>query len=365
MQQSLNRILRWLALGLPFPLIVLNGWLLLRVFNYFQTLVTITITATLLAFVLDYPVRTLQRWGLPRGRAVLLVVVLTLISVVGIGITLVPFLLEQADDLLDLLPTWIDSGQRQLRSLEHALGGRRLPVSLRDLDAQLKEAVPEQLDTITTQLVELALGTVSNVSELGFTIVIGFYLLLDGQSLWERLLQRLPQHLSQRLHPALHQTFQSYFAGQIIVATIMGVLMTLGLLALQVPFPFLFGLGIGLITLFPFGDLVGYGVISVLMAFQSFWLGVRVLLLAILIDQIVDNIISPRVLGGFTGLRPLWVMVALLIGASLGGILGLFIAVPIASFLNTLWTETETVAEVAVNEVQELTTPQPTTHVAE
>lgn len=357
MQQSLDKILRWLALGLPFPLIVLNGWLLLQVFSYFQSLVTIAITATLLAFVLDYPVRLLQHWGLARGRAVLLVVVLTLFSVLGIGITLVPFLLEQLDALLDLLPTWLDSGQRQLRGLEQALGGRRLPFSLRDLDAQFKQGLPEQLDTITTQVVELALGTVSNVSELVFTIVIGFYLLLDGESLWQRLLHWLPASLSQKVQTSLRQKFQSYFVGQVTVAIIMGIMMTLGFLILHVPFPFLFGLSIGLITLFPFGDLVGYGVVSVLMGFQDFWLGVKVLVLAILIDQVVDSIISPRVLGGFTGLRPLWILLALLVGASLGGILGLFIAVPIASFLNALWTETETVAEAAVNEVQQLVTP--------
>ena len=57
--------------------------------------------------------------------------------------------------------------------------------------------------------------------------------------------------------------------------------------------------------------------------------------MAIILEQIIENGIAPRLLGGFTGLNPVWILVSLLIGTKVGGILGLLIAVPIAGFIKS------------------------------
>ncbi len=72
------------------------------------------------------------------------------------------------------------------------------------------------------------------------------------------------------------------------------------------------------------------------MALQNFWLGVEVAGIAVAIDQINSNFIAPRILGNLTGLNPVWVVVSLLIGAKLGGVLGLLIAIPLASFIKDI-----------------------------
>jgi predicted PurR-regulated permease PerM len=333
--QSADKLLRWLVLGLPFPLVVLNGWLVIRVFHYFQALITIFITATLLAFVLNYPVQFFQEKGLKRGKAALLVAFLALTSLIGLGVTLVPILLTQLNDLIKLLPTWIDSGSQQLQAISGWAIARGLPINLSTLDTQLTERLPEELENFTGQAVDFALGTVSSISEIILAVVLAFYLLLDGDSLWKQILQWLPPNLSLQVQISLKQNFENYFIGQVTVASILGISITSAFLVLKVPFALLFGLGIGLVALFPFGDTVSYLLVSLLIASHNFGLGVKVLAVAILIDQIVDNGIAPRVLGGFTGLRPLWIFVSLLVGASLGGVLGLFIAVPVAGFLKT------------------------------
>ncbi|EDX77109.1 hypothetical protein MC7420_246 [Coleofasciculus chthonoplastes PCC 7420] len=64
------------------------------------------------------------------------------------------------------------------------------------------------------------------------------------------------------------------------------------------------------------------------------------LVVAIIIEQIIENVIAPRLLGGFTGLNPVWLLVSLLIGAKIGGVVGLLIAVPMAGFIKstaTVW----------------------------
>lgn len=89
-------------------------------------------------------------------------------------------------------------------------------------------------------------------------------------------------------------------------------------------------------TLIPFGDILSFGLISVLVAAQDFGLGVKTLAVAAVIDQIVDQAIAPRVLGGFTGLKPIWVILSLLIGTKIAGLPGLLTAVPVAGFIQDL-----------------------------
>jgi len=106
-------------------------------------------------------------------------------------------------------------------------------------------------------------------------------------------------------------------------------------LVLRVPFGLLFGIGIGFLSLVPFGDVLGFSLVSLLVAYQDFWLGVKTLVLVILVDQVIDQVIAPRILGGFTGLRPVWVLISLLVGTKIAGLLGLLIAVPMASFIKS------------------------------
>jgi len=81
---------QWLTLGLPFPLVVLNGWLAAS-FEYFQPLVTVFVLAALLAFILNYSSVSSKR-QVKRNYAVLLVFLLTLVILVAFGITLIPLL---------------------------------------------------------------------------------------------------------------------------------------------------------------------------------------------------------------------------------------------------------------------------------
>jgi predicted PurR-regulated permease PerM len=101
---------------------------------------------------------------------------------------------------------------------------------------------------------------------------------------------------------------------------------------LNVPFGLLFGLVIGLVSIIPFGGTVAVAGISTLLAFQNVWLGLKVLGVAVVLGQINDNLVAPRLIGGITGLNPAIIILALLVGAKFGGFLGLLLAVPTASF---------------------------------
>jgi predicted PurR-regulated permease PerM len=70
-----------------------------------------------------------------------------------------------------------------------------------------------------------------------------------------------------------------------------------------------------------------------LLILKDFWLGLKVLTAAIIVGQINDNVIAPRLVGGMIGLNPVWIILSLLVGGKLAGVLGLLIAIPLASVI--------------------------------
>ena len=336
MTGSPNKVHKWLTLGLPFPLIVINGWLLLQVFQYFQPLVTIFGLAAVLAFILNYPVQFLQQREVKRNYAVLLIFLLTLVILVTFGITLIPILLKELSESAKLLPNWIDSGTQKLEALDNWAATQNLPINLSQLAIQLTDRLPNELQSLAEELLTLALEAIDSVSEVVLTVVLAFYLLLDGERLWKGLFQRLPSRFGLPLQQSLQQNFQNYFLGQVALAALVGFSMTVSFLALRVPFGLLFGLGIGIMTLIPFGDVLSFCLVSLLVASHDFWLGVNTFVVAIVVDQVIDQAIAPRLLGSFTGLSPIWVLAALAVGTKVGGLLGLLNAVPLASCLKSV-----------------------------
>jgi predicted PurR-regulated permease PerM len=326
---------RWVTWGLAFPLMVLNGWLFLVIFEAFQSLIAIFIIANLLAFILNYLVDFLVSHKIKRSRAVLLVIIGTVLLLGILGVTLAPVIINQLNELVLRLPSWIDSGSQQLQTLNDWAIARKLPVNLDALTRQLTEKLSSQLQTLTGDVLSFLLGTLGRVLDLVLTVVLTFYLLLHGEELWDGINEWLPQPIGSVLRQLLRQNFHNYYVGQASLATLFGISMTLAFLMLQLPFGLLFGLAVGVMAMFPFGVTVSVGLVSLLMALKSFWLGVRVLIVAALIQQVIDNGIAPRLLGGFIGLNPVWILLALLIGAQVGGVVGLLVAVPVAGFIKS------------------------------
>ncbi|MBD2515303.1 AI-2E family transporter [Nostoc sp. FACHB-973] len=333
MNFSLNQLLKWLILTLLFPLVFLNAWLAFRVFQNLQPVVTILLLATLLAFILNYPVSILQRRGVKRNYAVALAFIIASIIFVALGIILLPIVLEQFNEMAKVLPQWIDSSEEKLEILNQWFSSHKLNVNFRQLLTQFTEQLPHELEFISDKLLSIIIDTIDNISEALIIVVLTFYLLLDGPRIWEGLFKKLPGTFSQKISQSIQQNFQNYLIGQGTLALLMGVSETLVFLVFQVQFALLFGLGVGLLSLIPFGDVVSLVVITLIIASHNFWLAVKVFAVAVVIDQLIDQAIAPRLLGKFTGIRPIWVLIALLVGTNIGGVLGLVIAVPVAGFI--------------------------------
>ena len=338
MIEKISKLPKWLTIGLVLPLLVLNGWLLILVCKYFESLVTIFLTATLLSFILDYPVRFIEERKIPRAIAILIVLLIGILLLGIIGVTVIPILLEQLNALLERLPSYVASGSEQAKVFEAWADERNFPISISTLVADSLGRVTYQLQQLSGQIVGSFFSVVGSLLDLLLTVVLTFYMLLHGGELWQDLFQFFPDNSRQAIRDSLKRTFNNYFVGQLTVASVMGVSITIAFLIVQVPFGLLFGLVVGLMALFPFGAALSISLVSFLMALKSIWLGLRVLAVAFVVEQIVESVIAPRLLGEFTGLNPVLVLVSLLFGAQLGGFLGLVLAVPVASFIKSIFT---------------------------
>jgi predicted PurR-regulated permease PerM len=333
MDLSVKQLLKWLILTLLFPLLFLNGWLLLRFFEYFKPLVTIFILASLFAFILNYPVSLLEQRGVKRNYGVTLVFGLATVILITLGLTLFPIVSEQFNEMVKLLPQRIDSTEAKLQGLNDWALSQRIQIDFSQIFTKITDKIPNELEYISDKLLSIIIDTIDSISESLITVVLSFYFLLDGPRLWEAIFKKIPWSSAQQVSKSIQQNFQNYLIGQLSLALLMGVSQTFMFLLFQVQFGLLFGLGVGVLSLIPFGDVVSLAIITLIIATHDFWLAVKVLVVAVIIDQLIDQAIAPRLLGSFTGLRPIWVLISLLIGTYIGGVLGLIIAVPLAGFI--------------------------------
>ena len=327
---------RWLYWGLLITFIVVNGYFLFPVFRYLQPTLILIVTAALLAFLLNYPVQLLVSWKFKRGYAVAVVFLLALIILGTITLTLLPLLFQQLNDFTRRLPSWIDSGEGQLQAFEIWATDKNLPFDVSALMIQLEERFAIEIKALPAYIINFLIGAFDSSLDLLITVVLTFYLLIHGDRFWSGIWQWLPDDWGDRVQSSLKQSFENYFIGQATIALLMSVSITTAFLLLKVPFGLLFGIVIGALVLIPLGDIIGIISVSLLTGLKSVGLGIEVLIVAIAIDQAIDNTLAPRIFGSLVGLNPVWIIISLLLGAKLGGVLGLILAVPLAGTIKRI-----------------------------
>jgi predicted PurR-regulated permease PerM len=337
MSHERDRLFQLLNRGLLLPILFLNGWLLAIVIDRLHPFVSNALVAILIAFILDYPILFLQRHGFRRTWAIATVFLGSATVITLLAISLVPLVAAELRDLILNLPRWVDLATARLASLETWVNTNELPIEI-DLNNALTATISRLslvLQSLSGQLLTLLTRALNSLFDFLTINVLAIFLILGGEQVWDGIFSRVPSrwHFTRSL---LRQTFQDYFIGQAILASLQSVVMIVLFAILNVPYALLFGLTIGLTTLIPYAGAVSTITVAIILAFNSPALALKVAIVSIIIGQIIDNVIAPRIVGEATGLNPVWPIVALLIGAKVAGFLGLLLAVPTASFIKRL-----------------------------
>lgn len=328
--------------------------ILLLVAWRFQGLIVQVILAALAAYLLNPLIHTVQvRTPLGRVAATLLIYILIVVIVLG-GIALLGVAaVNQLSDLSARLPDLLDSAILYVARVTNnpealiVIG----PYELRLSDLEWEQVGQQVLGLINPALLagpaaagQVAAGTLNVIAWLALTFVISLYLAIDLPRFggaFDRIAEQSGYSDDiMRLRHELLQIGQAYLRGQVILGLVVGTLTAVLLGVAGVHNALAIGLVAGLLEMIPyFGPLIS-SVIAVLVAFfqpdnylglGQFPFALLALGVMLLIQQLENNFLVPRVVGEALNLKPLTVIIAVIMGGAVAGILGIILAAPIAA----------------------------------
>jgi predicted PurR-regulated permease PerM len=280
-----------------------------------------------------------QRTLLNRALSVVVVYIGIAIVLAGTLALAVPGLVSQLNDLIVRAPEYGDRAAREVVALQQRLERGGLPVSVTELYGQ----VPEKLSQIAGSIATDALGFVSATATVLFNatlvLIIAFIMLIDGDQLWQRFIGVLSPELrseAELLRQSADRSFGGFIRGSLILGLIYGVATLAILVVLGVPFAGVLAVLSGLTMIIPFfGPIIAEIPVLAVTILGAPDVFVWVLVLTIALQQIVLNVIGPRIMSNAIGIHPIFVFLALLVGSRIAGFWGVFLAMPVAGVINT------------------------------
>jgi predicted PurR-regulated permease PerM len=307
-----------------------------------------------IAYILDPAVDRLQR-RVRRPLAITMLLVPVLVIVSLLLIVGVPAIVEQIDNLVTQLPEAATKASVWIESVRSRLGGLRIPL-FPDFDpaAMLNpDRISQWIEQRQTRIMEGGLATLLGVGRgvrailglLGYVVltpVLIVYLLRDFDNITHRAGGLIPVAYRERWLKFFHEydrLLSRFLRGQLIEATLVGVLTWLGLLVVGFPYSGLVGFIAGVFNLVPYLGLVASILPVLVISLLSGNVGGSLLRAGIVfaIVQCIDgSVTGPRIVGESVGLHPIWVILALAVGGSLFGFVGLLLAMPAAVLIKLL-----------------------------
>ncbi len=319
-----------------FLLLFTSGWALIQLLAYFRVLVVVFVCATILAFLLNHPATWLSRW-LPRTLAILTVFITCLLVATGLSLTVGTAVLSQGQQLVTSVQEFSASMVPWVNDLDGMLKAWNLPINVQSLEPQLQS----QAATLLTAGLGLLQSTLANLIVAIFIAVVTLFMMLDGAKVWWWLLEHLPIHHKERFNTVVQHNLLGFFWGLLVLALFFGTSTFLVFLILGVPYAAFLGLIVGLLDLIPgIGATLGVGTVTLLLLSQSVWLSLKALVICVALQQVQENLLLPYVMKDSLDINPVVMFFALILGATVAGVLGLFLAVPIAGVIIT-WLDIE------------------------
>jgi predicted PurR-regulated permease PerM len=294
---------------------------------FFQRPLAILFIALTIAAALEPLVRWLQRW-LPRTLAVVASYLAMALLLSLLGAVVFPPLVDQAGTMAERLPELADQAQEWLR--------RTLPVS----DATILDQIVSQVAGLSSSLVSLPLQVSSSIFDIFLVAFISIYALIAAPHTHDTILSVVPkkgQEKVERILGRIVHTMGGYIRAVSITGAIIGTISYVGLLIIGVNFPLPLAIVAGVSEFIPFIGPFVSGALMVIVAFlQAPTKALITLVFVVGLQQLEGNLIAPNVMHPQTCISPLTAVFALFAGASVGGVLGALIAVPLAAALRVL-----------------------------
>ncbi len=300
--------------------------------------------ALVVIVILNPLVTWMQDRGIPRIIGTLLAFIVFIAAVVLVAVAVLPSVVEQAQGLVETFPELYDDMTQDAVDVLNSLGFENVTIWNYD---QIVDYLndPENRDTIVTIALDRLGSVTAGIFEFILVFLVGpvlaFYFLIDLPNVQKRLLGTFPEekraeaaHVGGQLNTALG----GFLRGQLLVAVIVGVMLSFGYWLIGLDFWLLIGLIGGLLNIVPFlGPWVG-GALGVIVALTTADLGTALwaIVVAVIVQQIDNNFVSPTVLRATVQLHPAVILLVLILAGAIAGVWGVIIAVPLTASVRIL-----------------------------
>lgn len=299
------------------------------------------VMALAFTYLLEPPVSALHRRGLNRVLAI--VVVYIMLGLLGAAVVLfvVPQFFRELGTLAAEIPGYVE----QLARLADAWYRRYEAFPLPD---GVRSAIDDGIRGLEDRSLAAIQGTVEGLISMAagaWSLVLvpflAFYMLKDADHFRQLLVRRLPppaQGVWLRLLTDCDRVLSGFIRGQVLIAAIIGASLAMTAAWLQLPYALLLGVFAALGEFIPyFGPVIGSLPALIFAAGVSTSTFIKMAVAVIVIHQLEQAVLFPLILGDSTGLHPLLVIFAVLLGGHLFGLAGLIVSVPLAGILWSLW----------------------------
>jgi predicted PurR-regulated permease PerM len=274
-----------------------------------------------------------HRARLPRGVAILFVYLTILGAIVGLGLLVVPPIVNGVNHFVNRVPTYVQDLRKNPTVRKY---DNRYHITEK-LDAEARK-LPNRLGTAASALTSVTVGVFSAIFQLVTVLVLTFFFLLDGKRMVGWGLRQLAPERAERTQKVLADVYEAtsgYVVGNLIISVIAGTGTWIVLEILSVPFAVPLSVLMAFLDLIPLvGATIGGVGIGIVAAISNFPTALIVWAVYFIVyQQIENNILQPVIYRRTVALHPLVVLIAVLIGGSQLGVLGALIAIPVAAGL--------------------------------
>lgn len=307
--------------------------ILLLVFIYLiRDVIVLFIFALIIASAIAPVVNFLEKIKIPRVIGALIFYIAIIGVMVFLVSLIVPGMAKNIKELSLNLPDFIEGLSIKFESIRNA--SSKYGAILNKIQEYLS-GIGETLKNIGSNVVSTAVNVFGGVFSALLILVMSFYISVQKKGVQRVLTAIIPIHYRDHLLDLWERAQKKlgrWFQGQLFLGIIVGVLVYIGLYFLNIKFAILLAVLAGILEIFPYIGPFLAGIPAVILGFlQAPILGLWVLLLYVIVQQLENYLIVPLVMSKVVGLNPIMVILALLIGGKLGGILGMILSVPLAA----------------------------------
>jgi len=306
---------------------------------FFQALLPLGI-GILIAYILLPLVEVLDNLKIPRTISIVISFVLSLVVFLVILLWLIPIFVNNIRDLTTVLPEMFEEIYLNLKGfIERNIPSGWQQELLKELDNNLAKA-QEKLTQTLYNFISTLPKTVSVILDVLLAWILSFYILKDKEQLVSNLKYFFPKSIRGEMvcfFRDIHRVVLRFIQGQVLIAIILSILETLGLYLVGMPYAPLLGFIGGLSNIIPyFGPYIGAVPALAVALTISPWKAVWTAAVFLIVQQLDNIYLSPRIMEGKLGLHPVTTILAVIVGGSLFGMAGLLFSVPLVAMLKIL-----------------------------